>query len=140
MDTGSQNLAMGVPPLAYGLCTPHWVGDSDCSHWLQPLGFTAPLQAWITGVMQGCSVDHHLGMLSARHLVQVVFCGAYAAKRWATEGRRQINHNWEERVATVSAARRALRQARGDITAGPDHEGTEIGLPLPKQGQRETSL
>ena len=35
--------------------------------------------AMITGIMQGCKVDRHLGMLSIRHLIQVVFCGAYAA-------------------------------------------------------------
>ena len=96
--------------------------------------------ALITGVMQGCNVDRHLGMLSIRHLIQVVCCGAYAAGRRATEGRRQADPNWEERVATVTAARRALRQARGDVAAGLGHEGTEIGLPSPRQGQGETSL
>ena len=96
--------------------------------------------AMITGVMQGCRVDRHLGTLSIRHLFQVVFCGAYAAGRRATEGRRQADPNWEERVATVTAARRALRQARGDTMAGPVQEGTQTGLPLHKPGQGETSL
>ena len=99
--------------------------------------------ATLTGAMEGCGMDRHLGLLSAKHLIQTVCCGAYAAGRRATEGRRQTDPNWEERVATVAAAQRALRHVRVDTTVcpgGSEPEGAGAGLPHPNEGHGETHL